>query len=116
MTPEQKGQIMESLADEEFRKELAHEYIDINIALQLRSMRKAKGLNQSELASKIGKSKKTISDWENPCSACPSITDLYLLATFFDVALLIRFMSFDELIDSISKPYPVPVNFNKEKE
>jgi len=116
MTPGHKEQIKESLTDEEVRDQLAHEYIDINIALQLRSMRKAAGLNQSELASKIGKSKKTISDWENPCSACPSITDLYLLATFFDVALLIRFMSFDELIESISKPYPVPASFNKEKE
>lgn len=58
----------------------------------LRSLRKAKGLKQDELAKEFNVSAKTISHWEKGYSE-PSITQLLALAKFFDITL-------DDLLDN----------------
>lgn len=57
----------------------------------LKSLRKANLIDQKTFAEKLNVSPKTISHWETGYTE-PSITQLVLIANFFDVSL-------DELVD-----------------
>ena len=54
-----------------------------NFAYNLRILRKTKHLNQAQLAEIVGKSKKTVSAWENNTRQ-PLVEDVYVLAKYFD--------------------------------
>ena len=53
-----------------------------NFAYNVRFLRKARGLNQIQLANIVGKSKKTVSAWENGTRQ-PLVEDVYVLAQYF---------------------------------
>ena len=53
---------------------------------RLKELRTAKNIGQIELASKIGVSKGVISLWENGLRE-PKLSNLILLAKFFDVSI-----------------------------
>ncbi len=53
---------------------------------RLKELRIEKGLNQVELAQAIGVSKGIISLWENALRE-PTLTNLLILAKFFDVSI-----------------------------
>lgn len=54
-----------------------------NFAFNLRYLRKVNRLNQEQLARIVGKSKKTISAWENG-TRLPLVEDVYVLAKHFN--------------------------------
>lgn len=54
-----------------------------NFAYNLRILRKARHLNQTQLAEIVGKSKKTVSAWENNTRQ-PLVEDVFVLAKYFD--------------------------------
>lgn len=92
-------QIAASLDD----KAYAHAFVDSEITtllpFQIREMRKERKLSQAKLAEVTGQNQKTISDFENPNYARYSLSSLKRLAEAFDVALIVRFAPFSELVD-----------------
>ena len=55
-----------------------------NFAYNVHYLRKMRRLNQTELAQIVGKSKKTISAWENGTRQ-PLVEDVYVLAKYFGI-------------------------------
>ena len=86
------------LQDPEFRHEFMAEHIRSGIAYQIRAMRDARGWNQKKLAAKAGKPQSVVSRLEDPDYGKVTIFTLIELAKAFDVALLVRFVGFGELL------------------
>lgn len=80
----------------EYRKAYVEAQTDIGFQFQLRIMRKARGWSQAELARRSGLLQSTISRLEQPSSQLPSRKVLLKLASAFDVALIVRFLSFPD--------------------
>ncbi len=98
MTTNKEKQILNSLKDSEYRKALAIEHVNTTLAIQIRKMRENHPWRQSDLAECMGKNQGTISQWENVDYGRHSITTLKELAAAFDVALLVKFIPFSELV------------------
>ena len=56
-------------------------------------------MTQEHLAQKTGKKQETISSWEDPNYGSYTLNSLKSLAAAFDVALMVKFAPFSELID-----------------
>ena len=91
-------QIQDSLANKEYREALAIEHVNTTLAIQIRKMRESHQWRQNDLATLLGKHQETISQWENPDYGRHTITTLKALAATLDVALLIKFIPFSELV------------------
>ena len=68
-----------------------------NFAFNLKYLRKTNRLNQAELATIVGKSKKTISAWENNTRQ-PLVEDVYILAKYFNIDM--ETLYFGEVVDA----------------
>jgi transcriptional regulator with XRE-family HTH domain len=90
--------LLEELSDKGFRDAYTAEDIKIGIASQIRALREARGWSQSELGQHTGKPQSAISRLEDPDYGRLSLKTLKELASAFDVALLVRFVSFSELV------------------
>jgi len=88
-----------SLENTEYRREFVNEHINVGLAFQIRLLRESKKWTQEELARRTGKAQETISEWENPDYGRYSLSTLKKLAAAFDVALLVEFVSFSELVN-----------------
>ena len=99
-------QIWESFADEEYRHIFVNE--PIGLALQIRSMREARGWTQEELASRVGCKQSTVCQWENPDYGRFTLPSLRRLARVFDVVLEVAFISFSESVSISPRPLVVP--------
>ncbi len=118
MISDKERQIVNSLDNKEYREALAIEHVNNTLAIQIRKMRESCHWNQSELASQLGKHQETISQWENPDYGRHSITSLKALAATFDVALLVKFIPFSELIQdmvNLSETRLSPPSFSEEQ-
>ncbi len=119
MISDKERQIRDSLASKEYREALAIEHVNTTLAIQIRKMREnSQWKKQSELAGLLGKHQGTISQWENPDYGRHSITTLKTLAAAFDVALLVKFIPFSELVQdmvSLSETRLSPPSFNEEQ-
>lgn len=100
-TSARRRQIVSSLRDKEYRDALVAEYINTGLPFQIRAMREDRGWTQKELGNRVGMAQETISLLENPNYGRFTLTTLKRLASAFDVALLIRFMPFSRLVDSV---------------
>lgn len=98
MISDKERQVQDSLANKEYREALAVEHVNTTLAIQIRKMREHRQWSQSDLAGLLGKHQETISQWENPDYGRHSITTLKALAAVFDVALLVKFIPFSELV------------------
>jgi len=118
MISDKERQIQNSLASKEYREALAVEHVNTTLAIQIRKMREYYQWSQSDLASLLGKHQETISQWENPDYGRHSITTLKALAATFDVALLVKFIPFSELVKdmvSLSETRLSPPSFSEEQ-
>jgi transcriptional regulator with XRE-family HTH domain len=118
MTLDKRKQLFNSLSDKEYRKELAVEHVNTTLAVQIRNMREKQPWNQSELADRLGKHQESISQWENPDYGRYSLTTLKSLAAAFDVALLVKFVPFSELINdmvNLSETRLSPPSYDEER-
>jgi transcriptional regulator with XRE-family HTH domain len=89
-------------------------------------MRDREGWSQQELARNVGMNQNAVSRLENPSYGKPTITTLKRLAASFDVALVVRFVPFSQLIDwvsgtpledkGLSNESLAPVSFGQESE
>ena len=76
--------------------------ISKSIAFQIRGLRDREGWSQQTLAEKIGSNQNAIYRAEKPNYGKQTITTLKKIAAEFDVALIVRFVPFSELIDWVS--------------
>lgn len=111
-------QILNSLHNKEYREALAIEHVNTTLAIQIRKMRENHQWKQSDLAARLGKHQETVSQWENPDYGRHSMTTLKALAAAFDVALLVKFMPFSELVQdmiNLSEARLSPPSFGEEQ-
>ncbi len=92
-------EFLKELKNKEYREAFMEEIVGTSLAFQVRRLREARDWTQEHLATRTGKAQETISQWENPNYGKYSLTTLKQLAAAFDVALLVRFVSFGELAD-----------------
>jgi transcriptional regulator with XRE-family HTH domain len=94
-----RNQIAESLKDKESRERYVSEHISQGIAIQIREMRKDRGLTQAALGALIGAPQARISQIENPdFGSSYNLSTLENLASRFDVGLLVEFVPFSTLL------------------
>jgi transcriptional regulator with XRE-family HTH domain len=81
-------------------------FVDSNvsktIAFQTRSLRDKEGWSQQRLAEEIGSNQNAIYRAENPNYGKQTLTTLKKIADAFDVALIVRFVPFSELVDWVT--------------
>jgi transcriptional regulator with XRE-family HTH domain len=88
------------------REQLVSSQIDKGIAYQIRALRDSQDLSQEQLAQTVGMNQNAISRLESPRYGRPTIRTLKRLAAAFDVALIVRFVPFSQLINWVSgTPY-----------
>lgn len=111
-------QILRSLENTEYRREFAAD-IGTGLAFQIRLLRENRGWIQEQLADRMGKRQETISQWENPDYGRYTLNTLRELAAAFDVALLVRFAPFSELVDwsiNLTPERLAPPSFDEESQ
>jgi transcriptional regulator with XRE-family HTH domain len=118
MILDKERQILNSLDNKEYREALAIEHVNTTLAIQIRMMRENHQWKQSDLAARLGKHQETVSQWENPDYGRHSMTTLKALAAAFDVALLVKFIPFSELVQdmvNLSETRLSPPSFGEEQ-
>jgi transcriptional regulator with XRE-family HTH domain len=95
---EGRDKLVESLRDKRFRHAFASASSRRAIAEQIRETRVSRGWTQSELAQSCGKLQEVISQLENPNYGRYTYRTLERLAEALDVALIVRFAPFSELV------------------
>jgi transcriptional regulator with XRE-family HTH domain len=101
MNREELLKLLEEVNNPEYRRGLVEGHAKDTIAFQIRQLRKAEGWEQRDLARELGNPnlQPMISRYENPDYGRYSITTLLQLAAVFDVALVVRFAPFSELLE-----------------
>lgn len=118
MISDKERQIRDSLNNKEYRDTLAIEHVNTTLAIQIRKMRENHKWSQNDLAGHLGKHQETISQWENPDYGRYSISTLKELAAIFDVALLVKFIPFSDMVQdmvNLSEDRLSPPSFNEEQ-
>jgi transcriptional regulator with XRE-family HTH domain len=93
------SQLLEEMKEQAYRSGLVAAQIEIDLPLQIRALRKQRGWKQPELAARTGMKQPRISAMEKPGGSHFTIETLRRLADAFDVALVVRFAAFSELVD-----------------
>jgi transcriptional regulator with XRE-family HTH domain len=96
-----KERLLNELKDQVYRRAFVEGHAKDTIAFQLRMLRKARDWEQRDVAERLGNARlqPMISRYENPDYGRYSITTLLELAGAFDVALIVRFAPFSELVE-----------------
>jgi transcriptional regulator with XRE-family HTH domain len=93
-----------------YRDNFVSAQISTTIAAQIQTMREARGWLQKDLGERADMSPARISVMENPSYENPSVKTLKRFASAFDVALIIRFVPFSELVSWVSSVSPEKLN------
>ena len=99
-------QVVQSLADKEYRDEYVSEHIAQGVAFQIRAMRRDRGWSQAQLGNSIGMAQEYVSKVENPDYGKYTLATLKRMAAAFDVALTVRFVPFSQLVDWTTRISP----------
>lgn len=94
-------QLVQSFRDKEYRDAFVASRVFKGVAFKLRSIREARRWSQAELSQLSGHRQEVISRFEKTGYAAYSLKSLLRLASAFDVALLVDFVPFSELIDRV---------------
>ena len=86
------------MKDKAYRHGLVGAQIDVDLPLQIRALRKQQPWTQPQLAAATGMKQSRISTMEKPGGASFNLETLRRLAEAFDVALVVRFAPFSELL------------------
>lgn len=87
-----------SFSKKEFRDSYMSGRVRTSIALQMRALRVRLGLSQKEYAEKIGKPQSVVSRIENTAYGGVSVQTLLDVCEALDIALVMKFASFDEFL------------------
>ena len=94
------------LANRGFRRAFLEENIKTGIAFQVRALREKNKWSQPKLGERAGKTQSVISRIEDPNYGNFTIRTLLDLARAFDVALLVKFVSYSQLITELKDLSP----------
>ena len=99
-TTSHRRQLIAGLSDKEYRDLFVEEHIKEGVAFQIRAMREGRQWTQRELGEQAGgKPQAAISNLENPNSGPHTLRSLSEIASALDVALVVRFVPFSQLVD-----------------
>jgi transcriptional regulator with XRE-family HTH domain len=101
MTLHSKGNLLENLRDKKFRDSFVSARVDGGTAFQVRYMREKEGWTQEELARRLATSQNAVWRLESPNYGKANIGTLKRIASTFDVALIVRFVRFSELVNHV---------------
>lgn len=102
--------LLTELEDKEYRDAFVEGHIRTGAAYQIRALRNARNWSQDELGRRVDTSQSVIARLENPDYGKFSLSTLAKLASAFDVGLLVRFVSFSELLDRTRDLSPERLN------
>lgn len=91
--------LMAEFADKAYRDAYVGSQIRMTLPLQIRGLREGFGWKQSKLASEAHMAQPRISELETPGERRLTIETLLRVASAFDIALQVRFLSFSELVE-----------------
>jgi transcriptional regulator with XRE-family HTH domain len=93
-----KEELLKNLEDPEYRKSFVETHINNGIAFQIRTMRHNRKLKQEDLGKLAGMKQEAICRIENPNYGNFTLNTLKEIAAAFNVALMVRFIPFGDLI------------------
>jgi transcriptional regulator with XRE-family HTH domain len=99
MSLHSKRSLYGKLVDKKYREAFVSSRLAQTIATQVRVLRQKEEMSQKDLARALGTSQNAICRLENPKYGRPNISTLKTVAEYFDVALVVRFAPFSELVD-----------------
>ena len=117
MISRRRNQLAMALRDKEFRDEFVASTISQGIAFQIKESRDARAWSQAELGRRTGKPQPVISQLEDPDYGAYTLKTLRQLASAFDVALVVRFVPFSELLHystHLTPDHLAPVEFERD--
>ena len=94
-----KAQRIVKLESKEYRDAFIGSQISVGLPFQIRALREQRVWKQSQLAERTGMLQPRISAMESPGGARFTLETLRRLASAFDVALMVRFVPFSELLN-----------------
>jgi transcriptional regulator with XRE-family HTH domain len=100
------SRLRDELKDPEFRHNYVAENTRRGLAYQIKALREARGWSQAEFARQAGKPQSNIHRWEDPTYGKFSLSTLIEVASTFDVALVVKFVGFGALLDSVADLRP----------
>lgn len=89
-----------------YRENFVAAHISTNIAAQMQTIRESQQLTQKDLAERAEMSQARISVMEDPSYDKLTLSTLKRIASALDVALIVRFVPFSELVDWVSNLSP----------
>jgi transcriptional regulator with XRE-family HTH domain len=111
--------IREELASKEFRDRYVAENSRRGVAYQITALREDRGWSRAEFARQAGRPQSNVSRWEDPTYGKYSLSTLIEIASIFDVALIAKFVGFEELLTSVADLRPsklAVLSYEKEQE
>lgn len=94
-----RAQKIARLRNKEYRDAFVASQINVGLPFQIRFLREQREWKQSQLADRTGMLQPRISAIESPGGAKFTLETLRRLASAFDVALIVKFAPFSELVD-----------------
>ena len=94
------------LAVKDFRNAFVEENVKTGIAFQVRALREKEGISQPQLGERAAKPQSVISRIEDPNYGKFTIRTLLDIAAAFDVALLVKFVSYTRLVTEMKDLSP----------
>lgn len=94
----EKSKWFHELQDKATRDAFVSSQMSIPLAFQILALREQRGWTQKQLAEKAGMLQPRINALERPSGSEPNLRTLKRLASAFDVALIVRFAPYSELI------------------
>jgi transcriptional regulator with XRE-family HTH domain len=107
--------IRDELENKEFRDSYVAENVRRGLAYQITALRDARNWSRAEFARKAGKPQSNLHRWEDPTYGKFSLSTLIEIAAIFDVGLVARFVSFEELL-ALRPARVAPLDYQKERE
>lgn len=95
----EKSELVQELHDKATRDAFVSSQMSIPLAFQILALREQRGMTQKQLAEKAGMLQPRIAAMERPSGSEPNLRTLKRLASAFDVALVVRFVPFSELVE-----------------
>ena len=90
--------LFEKLNRKRYRDAYVAEQVRSGIAYQIRALREQRDMQQGEFAEALGKPQSVVSRLENPDYGKLSLSTLLEVASTFDVALIVKYVSFPEFL------------------
>jgi transcriptional regulator with XRE-family HTH domain len=108
---------LKAIRNKRSREALVDAHLRNGIAFQIRAMRRERNWTQDDLAGQSEMKPTQITRVENPGYGSHTLTTLKRIAAAFDVALVVRFVPFSELLEWDSGPRNMtPASFGEELE